>query len=338
MLHTSLQGFDLYLVHFQMEKIVLYCAAILVVLASFDTVTSAGNGMHNIHWNSSNPLFRNRRDDTVIRVNGGNHPWEYDQVNIVCPFYKPGTKEAFQEKYIVYSVSKEEYESCRITQPNPRIIAVCDRPHELMYFTITFRSFTPTPGGLEFRPGQSYYFISTSSKNDIHRRVGGGCSTQNMKIIFQVAEEKPKPIVETTLAMQDENDNRLLDVSSDHFTMMKKMRPKAEAKASTLYYPLHEIAQVKEFFYNSRRQQKDFFSSKMDDPTKSAYSFTNSSGSRNGQKMWWEILLLIASIRFFLLPWKEARLLLLKCDMYLKSVIWNKQDEFLYCHFLCKLY
>merc|ERR1712095_38161 len=92
-------------------------------------------------------------------------------------------------KICVYSVSKTEYDSCRITQPNPRIIAVCDRPYELMYFTITFRSFTPTPGGLEFRPGHSYYFISTSSRNDLHRRVGGGCSTHNMKVTFRVASE-----------------------------------------------------------------------------------------------------------------------------------------------------
>ena len=275
-----------------------YAAFMIFTLLHMATTTYSTR-MHNIHWNASNPLFRIDRSDNVIDINGGNHPWEYDQVNIVCPVYKPGTSEAVQEQYIIYSVTKQEYESCRITQPNPKIIAVCNRPHELMYFTITFRSFTPTPGGLEFRPGQSYYFISTSTKNDLHRRVGGGCSTHNMKIIFQVAEEKPKPIVETL--MQDENDNHLLDVSSSHFTMMKKMRP-AEAKASsTLYYPLHEIAQVKEFFYNGRRQQKDFFKMQQDeDPvTKSAYSFNCSSG-RSGQKMW-EILLLIASIRFFLL-------------------------------------
>ncbi|CAL8134914.1 unnamed protein product [Orchesella dallaii] len=55
-----------------------------------------------------------------------------------------------------------------------------------MYFTITFRSFTPQPGGLEFRPGQDYYFISTSSRDDLHRRVGGRCSTHNMKVVFKV--------------------------------------------------------------------------------------------------------------------------------------------------------
>merc|ERR1711971_1321898 len=61
---------------------------------------------------------------------------------------------------------------------------------QLLHFTITFRSFSPTPGGLEFHPGQDYYFISTSSSADLHRRVGGGCSTQNMKMIFKVSNNK----------------------------------------------------------------------------------------------------------------------------------------------------
>ena len=63
-----------------------------------------------------------------------------------------------------------------------------------------FRSFSPSPRGLEFHPGQDYYFISTSSRTDLHRRVGGSCSTHNMKVIFKVAEvseHKPGPAINT---------------------------------------------------------------------------------------------------------------------------------------------
>jgi ephrin-B len=104
-------------------------------------------------------------------VNKNNIPFEYDQVNIICPVYTPGTHEDDAEKYIIYNVSKEEYDTCRITNPNPRIIAVCDKPYKLMYFTITFRSFTPQPGGLEFRPGQDYYFICTFPFDLIRIRI-----------------------------------------------------------------------------------------------------------------------------------------------------------------------
>ena len=247
----------------------------LVVVSMFDI--SKGNGMHNIHWNSSNPLFRNT--ENIIQVNGGNHPWEYDQVNIVCPTYKPGMSEFLQEKYIVYVVSKQEYDTCRISEPNPRIIAVCDQPHKLMYFTITFRSFTPTPGGLEFRPGQSYYFISTSSRNDIHRRVGGGCSTHNMKITFKVAEaKKTQPILTI-----DEKNNHL----TQSMPMRSGLHPKHLMKPSqTLYYPQLEIAKVKEFFYH--RKPKEFVHQ------------TESNASAR-QSMSLGILLLIISTRFLTL-------------------------------------
>ncbi|KAF6216348.1 hypothetical protein GE061_000689 [Apolygus lucorum] len=162
----------------------------LVLLICFETVllstVSDCTKSFYVHWNTTNPIFRIDNTDHIIDVNKGNIPFEYDQVNIICPTYTPGTHEEDAEKYIIYNVSKEEYDSCRITNPNPRIIAICDKPYKLMYFTITFRSFTPQPGGLEFQPGQDYYFISTSSKEDLHRRIGGRCSTNNMKVVFKV--------------------------------------------------------------------------------------------------------------------------------------------------------
>ncbi|XP_054706746.1 ephrin-B2-like [Uloborus diversus] len=145
---------------------------------------------------ASQVRFRIDNTDHIIDVNKNNLPFEYDQVNIICPVYphsNQGTKseeeeEEDSERYIIYNVSKEEYDSCRITNPNPRIIAVCDKPNQLMYFTITFRSFTPQPGGLEFLPGNDYYFVSTSTGDmeGLHQRVGGRCATHNMKVIFKV--------------------------------------------------------------------------------------------------------------------------------------------------------
>ncbi|XP_049806342.1 ephrin-B1 [Schistocerca nitens] len=162
----------------------------LVLLVSLETVllstVSDCTKSFHVHWNTTNPIFRIDNTDHIIDVNKGNIPFEYDQVNIICPVYMPGTHEEDAEKYIIYNVSKEEYDTCRITNPNPRIIAICDKPYKLMYFTITFRSFTPQPGGLEFQPGQDYYFISTSSKDDLHRRIGGRCSSHNMKVVFKV--------------------------------------------------------------------------------------------------------------------------------------------------------
>merc|ERR1712241_1338034 len=211
--------------------------------------TTDSQRMHNIHWNASNPLFRIDRTDNVIDINGGNHAWEYDQVNIVCPVYKPGVSESLQEKYIIYSVTKEEYDSCRITQPSPKIIAVCNRPHELMYFTITFRSFTPTPGGLEFRPGHSYYFISTSSKNDLHRRVGGGCSTHNMKITFRVAADN-------TISSRGVNKEVSSEVNLQPPTLVSSQSEVGDVlPKETFYYPTSEVE--KAGFYHHKQSHQE---------------------------------------------------------------------------------
>eukprot|EP00092_Neocalanus_flemingeri_P000327 GFUD01000349.1.p1 GENE.GFUD01000349.1~~GFUD01000349.1.p1 ORF type:complete len:269 (+),score=44.81 GFUD01000349.1:138-944(+) len=156
-------------------------------LITFIVVVSLGGVMGikpiDVYWNISNPVFSGYNH--VIEVNKDNHPWEYDQVNIICPSGVNST-----EKHIIYSVDKQEFDSCRIANPKPRIIAVCDQPKNFMYFTITFRSFSPSPMQMEFKPGQSYYFISTASERDIHRRVGGWCSSNKMKMTFRVAESK----------------------------------------------------------------------------------------------------------------------------------------------------
>ena len=222
-----------------------------IILILFHLVaTTYSIKTHVIHWNASNPMFRIDRTDNVIDINGENHPWEYDQVNIVCPVYKQSTSENQHEKYIIYSVTKQEYDSCRITQSNPKIIAVCNRPHEHMYVTITFRSFTPTPGGLEFRPGHSYYFISTSSKTDLHRRVGGSCSSHNMKVSFKIAPSVNSDNTENNSI--DSNDRSLIyehipPASLHPFPGHRSIATSGKGNLnSEYYYPMSEIRQASE--------------------------------------------------------------------------------------------
>ena len=83
---------------------------------------------------------------TLTEFCAGNLPWEYDQLNIICPSYdRRGTRgrgeprEGEREQYIIYNVSKEEYDTCRISQAEPRVVAVCNKPDQQLQFTITFR-------------------------------------------------------------------------------------------------------------------------------------------------------------------------------------------------------
>ena len=163
----------------------------LVMLLSAAQLSVGVTKIHMVYWNSSNPIFRIDNTRHIVDVNTGNLPWEYDQLNIICP-------QNSLEQHVIYSVSEEEFRSCRVTNPRPKIVAICDKPEEFQYFTITFRNFSPTPGGLEFRPGQNYYLISTSTRKNLHRRAGGFCSTHNMKMIFKVAEREAAVMLPTT--------------------------------------------------------------------------------------------------------------------------------------------
>ena len=186
------------------------------------------------------------------------------QANIICPLYRKGTRAADVEKYIIYNVSREEFENCQITNPNPRVIALCDKPHELIYFTITFRSFTPTPGGLEFRPGKDYYFISTSSRSDLYRRIGGRCSSHNMRVIFKVAENPMETTTSTT------NVKNGLDVVA--VNIPRRVVPTADRKSDLLnvdnekvgsdypsyLYPIRDVIEIDSNSVEHEKRSEDY--------------------------------------------------------------------------------
>jgi len=158
------------------------------------SLSSGIKRLPDIYWNSSNPIFRVDNHDHIIDVNQGrssnNYFSEYDQVNILCPQYDKSTTPNIEdtERFVIYHVNREEYEMCRVMTAHPKVVGVCSRPYTKSFYTISFRSFSPSPGVLEFQPGQDYYFMTTSSKEDLHLRSGGMCRTHNMKVVFKVAD------------------------------------------------------------------------------------------------------------------------------------------------------
>lgn len=76
------------------------------------------------------------------------------------------------------------------------MVAKCDQPQAspsgasprpVRPTTITFRSFTPQPNGLEFKPGQDYYFITAlhGHHQDPQKRFSP-CRELNMRVTFRV--------------------------------------------------------------------------------------------------------------------------------------------------------
>jgi len=153
----------------------------IILIIKTASVMSAKH--HYVYWNTTNPLFSDKNNPNTITVNEGNLPQEYDQLHLICP-------QDNKEHHVIYSVSKHEFMTCRVTNPRPEKVMVCDKTNPGQFRTITFRPFSPSPGGLEFKPGQEYFFISTATQRDIHRRVGGACSMHNMKLTFKISENE----------------------------------------------------------------------------------------------------------------------------------------------------
>ena len=197
----------------------------LLLALMLHAATVFGMRTHFVYWNSTNPAFRLDNTDHIIDVNEGNLPWEYDQLHLICP--QNG------EQHVIYSVSKEDFESCRVSNSRPKIVAICNKPDSFMYFTITFRSFSPTPGGMEFKPGQSYYLISTSTRNNLHRRVGGYCATHNMRMIFKIAERNT--------AVPSVNSNEGMVYNSPLYKALRTStaRPRSSSTTSTSRPPIY---------------------------------------------------------------------------------------------------
>jgi len=147
----------------------------------------------NIYWNSTNTLFSSSQEPS-IDVNSdlsATSARQFDQINLICPSGRRN-----RETHIIYSVTRDEFESCEVKSTTPTIVAVCDQPTNFLYFTITFRYFTPSPRQLEFKPGETYYFISTSSAGNLNARRGGYCQHNNMRMQFRIGdalEEKTIP-------------------------------------------------------------------------------------------------------------------------------------------------
>jgi len=116
-------------------------------------------------------------------------------------------------------------------------------------FTIRFRSFSPMPNALEFYPGKSYYFISTSSQYDYKSRNGGYCVSNNMKVVFKVADKN-------SINKNDNHDKADADAVEDNDAVNNiintdaravKWKKEKSAEKSKFYYIGKDSKDIKEY-------------------------------------------------------------------------------------------
>uniref|UniRef100_A0A7I4YS54 Ephrin RBD domain-containing protein n=1 Tax=Haemonchus contortus TaxID=6289 RepID=A0A7I4YS54_HAECO len=140
-----------------------------LLLASIDA-----KKLPDIFWNSTNSLL-----ERYVSIG--------DSVDIVCPFYEADVDFMDTEQSIIYRVSEADYESCTLSSA-ARELGRCTAPMRRDKVKVSFRLLSPNPSALDYRPGQSYYFISTSTGTPwgLDNTRGGLCSTNQLKMIIHV--------------------------------------------------------------------------------------------------------------------------------------------------------
>ena len=147
------------------------------------SVTSTGKKLPPLYWNNSNPLF-NPSTPNRITVN------LYDSIEIYCPYSPPNASRSSWEYYVIYLVSESEYNSCTLFDPIQSLMIInCSNPSkDDIFFTMWMDPFQGIPNTHDFRSGNTYYIMTTSTgkSGGLSNQVLGACNTSNMKLEIHI--------------------------------------------------------------------------------------------------------------------------------------------------------
>ncbi|XP_028650689.1 ephrin-A4 [Erpetoichthys calabaricus] len=120
--------------------------------------TVLGN-RHTIYWNrTNNRLFK---DDYAVQLEIN------DFLDIYCPHYPSDVPIEDTESFSLFLVKDEEYKGCFKTSGALKRW-ICNNPHAPygpVRFSERIQLYTPFTLGMEFIPGQDYYYFSLPSED-----------------------------------------------------------------------------------------------------------------------------------------------------------------------------
>jgi len=156
-------------------------------ILAFASAASASRVAEEIFWNVDNSRFAN---EYALDVN------LEDKVDIYCPQYSSAAADDRTETFstdkhyqTIYMVSEESFNSCRLGDFRSfKKIMTCSQPVREKKFTVKFQEVSPSPFGLEFKPDQDYFFISTSDGDleNLDQKADGVCFSHSMKMRIAV--------------------------------------------------------------------------------------------------------------------------------------------------------
>uniref|UniRef100_A0A914UH54 Ephrin RBD domain-containing protein n=1 Tax=Plectus sambesii TaxID=2011161 RepID=A0A914UH54_9BILA len=110
------------------------------------------------------------------------------------------------EASIIHRVDRTHADLCELPKDRQSTtVGDCRRPGDTIL--VTFRAYSPVPGGLEFHVDKEYFFITTSTgentESGLLNPAGGLCSSRNMKLRFTVLR-KSHPIPQHSFSGDNE--------------------------------------------------------------------------------------------------------------------------------------
>ncbi|ESN98294.1 hypothetical protein HELRODRAFT_177176 [Helobdella robusta] len=101
-------------------------------------------------------------------------------------------------------VSENDYRNCIMYNEREALLVLnCSHPYSKRRYTILFESYPSIPNAPEYKTGESYYFITTSTGNHhgLNNVYHGACRQHNMRIKIKVSDRLPN------IFYDDEEDN-----------------------------------------------------------------------------------------------------------------------------------
>ncbi|VDM76558.1 unnamed protein product [Strongylus vulgaris] len=122
-----------------------------------------------------------------------------------------------------------------------RELGRCISPMRKDKVKVSFRLLSPNPSALDYRPGHTYYFITTSTGTPwgLDNTKGGLCSTHQLKMIIHVEE-----VGNTILSTVTRGERLSLDVGSERHEY-------ESVPFDELDFQIHEIGDVESLFMSS---------------------------------------------------------------------------------------
>ena len=156
----------------------------LIKLLLIQSFATAQNILPSIIWDSANPVFR---CENRIFANIGDiieFRCAEDNIRFHTKVDIPQNKKMEKIKFL--GTNKKLYDSCNSTKS--KTILTCDNKNKNKHFTLSIRDITTSANDINFKKGETYFFISTSYKTleNLNNEINGSCNIESSDHEFQL--------------------------------------------------------------------------------------------------------------------------------------------------------